>query len=121
MEYFKISKIIVIMLSIDSLYLKYIGSRLFAPMVQNIQGTRMKLELLSALIAYLFLVIVLYVFIIQPHKTPWNAFILGMCIYGIYDFTNKAIFRNYDWIPAVVDTIWGGILFYLVTTLVYKL
>ena len=40
-----------------------------------------------------------------------QAFLYGVCIYGVYDFTTLGIFKDYDWKFALADTLWGGILF----------
>jgi uncharacterized membrane protein len=32
-------------------------------------------------------------------------------VYAVYDFTNVAIFEDYDWKFAIADSLWGGILF----------
>ena len=66
------------------------------------------------------MIVVLYYFIIKEKKTPNEAFILGFCIYGIFDFTNYALFNDYELLPSVVDMVWGGILFYLTTYITYK-
>ena len=63
----------------------------------------------------------LYKFIIKERKSPNDAFILGICIYGIFDFTNMAIFKKYEIIPSIIDTLWGGCLFYMVTLITYKI
>ena len=65
------------------------------------------------------MVIVLYIFIIKPKEKVSYAFILGFCIYGIFDYTNLAIFKNYKLKTALQDQIWGSILFTLVTIIVY--
>ena len=57
----------------------------------------------------------------MDRRSPNDAFILGFCVYGIYEFTNIAIFKNYKWIAAIVDTLWGGILFYTATYITYKI
>ena len=36
------------------------------------------------------LLFVIYKFIILERKSPNDAFLLGFCIYGIFDFTNIA-------------------------------
>jgi uncharacterized membrane protein len=33
--------------------------------------------------------------------------LLGLVIYGVYNATNAAIFKNYDPIIGLIDTIWG--------------
>ena len=44
-----------------------------------------------------------------------RAGILGFIIYSVFDFTNLAIFTNYEVMLAVLDSVWGGILFSLTT------
>jgi uncharacterized membrane protein len=109
------------MLALDSLYLSNIGGPLFAKMVNKIQKEDMKLNVFGAIGSYILLILVLYKFIILEKKPPSDAFLLGFCIYGIFDLTNIAIFKNYQIIPALVDTVWGGVLFYSVTWITYKL
>jgi uncharacterized membrane protein len=43
-----------------------------------------------------------------------EAFLLGLCVYAVYDFTNLATLVNYDWRFAVADSLWGGVLFMIV-------
>ena len=109
------------MLALDSLYLSNIGGPLFAKMIKGIQKEDMKLNVFGAIGSYILLILVLYKFIILERKPLSDAFLLGFCVYGIFDFTNIAILKNYQLIPAIVDTIWGGVLFYIVTWLTYKL
>jgi len=42
--------------------------------------------------------------------------LLGLCIYGIYSGTNLAVFENYDIGLGLKDTLWGFILYTIVTT-----
>ncbi len=107
------------MLALDSVYLSNIGGPLFAKMVKGIQKDEMKINMFGAIGSYLLLILVLYKFIIVERKSSSDAFLLGFCIYGIFDLTNIAIFKNYKLLPALLDTIWGGILFYIVTKFTY--
>lgn len=109
------------MLALDSLYLSNIGGPLFAKMIKGIQKEDMKLNVFGAIGSYILLILVLYKFIILERKPLSDAFLLGFCVYGIFDMTNIAIFKNYQLIPALVDTVWGGVLFYTVTWITYKL
>jgi uncharacterized membrane protein len=109
------------LLALDSIYLSNIGGPLFAKMVNGIQKEDMKLNIFGAIGSYILLILVLYKFIIIERKPLSDAFLLGFCIYGIFDLTNIAIFKNYQIIPAIVDTVWGGVLFYTVTWITYKL
>lgn len=110
-----------LMLSIDGIYLTFIGKPFFQKLVQNVQHSSLKVNLSAALFTYFLLILALYYFIISQNKTPFDAFILGFCIYGVFDFTNIAIFKNYDFKTGMIDTLWGGILFYIITFLFQKI
>lgn len=109
------------MILIDSIYLSLIGKSTFDDTVKEIQGTSIKINLIPAIITYIFMIILLNYFIISQKKSPIDAFILGLCTYGIFDFTNMTIFKNYSIKTGVIDTIWGAILFYIVTAITYKI
>jgi uncharacterized membrane protein len=49
----------------------------------------------------------------QATSAP-RAFLLGMCTYAVYDFTNYSTLTNYDPRFAIADSLWGGVLFSLV-------
>lgn len=113
--------IAISMLVLDWLYLSNIGSPIFSKMVSEIQSSELKFRLGGALGAYALMVLVLYKFIIVERRSPIDAFLLGLCVYGVFDFTNYAIFTKYEMIYAgLVDMLWGGLLFYLVTYITYK-
>jgi uncharacterized membrane protein len=40
--------------------------------------------------------------------------LLGLLTYGIYNFTNLAILKNYSIPVTIFDTLWGGILFSII-------
>jgi len=61
----------------------------------------------------------LYYFIWKPHKPVKDAFLLGLFSYGIYEFTNWAIFKDWKPIVVVLDMLWGGTLFALTTFIFY--
>ena len=62
----------------------------------------------------------IYKFVIIPRAPLTDAFILGALAYGLYDTVNYGLLKNWDLMLAMQDTIWGGILFVLVTK-VYRM
>ena len=70
------------------------------------------MQILPTIFCYIFLVFLLYYFIIYKKQTVLDAFLLGLAVYGVYETTNLAIFKNWNPVIGVVDTIWGGILFF---------
>jgi len=69
--------------------------------------------------AYISLCTLLCYFIIRPHRPVGEAFLLGALVYGVFEFTNKAIFKKWEYMTVALDTLWGGILFGLVTHATY--
>ena len=113
-----ISSIILILL--DSIYLK-LTSSFFNKQIFMIQKSNIKLDMLSAVICYLFLILGLNYFILSENKSLFDAFILGLVIYMVFDTTNKAIFKKWKWETVIMDGIWGGLLFLMTTLFTYKL
>ena len=100
------------MLLLDSVYL-FFTKNIFGEVVAKIQRTAMQIRVIGAVIVYLLLAFGLYYFIIKPGRSVWEAALLGMVIYGTFDFTNYAMFKNYDLKTAIMDTAWGSLLFAL--------
>jgi len=113
----KIIKTMLIMLFLDMIYLNLIAKSMYTEVVNNIQKSVINVRILPAIITYLIMTFALYYFIISQNKSENDAFILGFVIYGVFDFTNMAIFENYTLNVAIIDTLWGSILFYLTTKL----
>ena len=109
------------MLFIDIIYLSNIGGPMFDKMVTKIQKEDMKLNIYGAIGAYILMILAIYKFIVMERKPPMDAFILGICIYGVFDFTNYAIFKNYSMMIGLLDMLWGGILYFVVTIITYRL
>ena len=81
----------------------------------------MTFRLGSAAVCYIALTDILYYFIILPKRPATDAALLGFGTYAVYETTSYALMKNWDLSIAVIDSLWGGALFYLVTSLVYRL
>jgi uncharacterized membrane protein len=127
----------VIILALDAVFLT-LAKDLFARQVMLVQGTAMKVNIPSAVVCYILIVLGLYYFVLRhiivPNATSAaasiqtmrlgdgirTAFFLGVLVYGVYETTTLAILRNWSPMTAVIDTTWGGTLFALSTYLFYK-
>ena len=107
----------IIFVSIDFLYLSLMKGY-FDNQVQKVQGTITKMNLFGAALCYIFLIYGLNYFIIKPKKSVNDAFLLGLVIYGVYETTNYALFKNWSLLTVILDTLWGGILFALTTYII---
>ena len=108
---------LIVVLILDFIYLN-LNKNMYAPILTN---NNLKIE--YGFFTWLLIAFALTFFILSnetlsiQHKIS-NAFILGFCIYGIYNFTNMAILPSYNLQILVVDTLWGSTLFALVTFIV---
>lgn len=119
MNSFIVSSLLLVL--IDSIYLYFVGKHVFDKTVAAIQNSALVVNIAPAIFTYILMAILLNYFIISVNKSAFDAFILGFCTYGIYDFTNMAIFKKYNLKTAISDTLWGAILFFSVTTITYYL
>jgi uncharacterized membrane protein len=75
---------------------------------ERIQGEALEIRYLPAVITYFFLA-----YMLLETRSYKQAFMYGVCIFGVYDFTTLTLMKGYDWKFAVADTLWGGVLFML--------
>ena len=75
-------------------------------MIQRIQDSALQVQYIPAIIVYLAMA-----YLILQTNTPLQAFYTGMATYAVYDFTNLATLKNYDFSFALLDSLWGGTLF----------
>jgi uncharacterized membrane protein len=107
----------VILLTVDFMYLRVISSY-FSNQIQRVQGSPMSINYLGAALCYVFLIVGINYFIIKPRKSVSDAFLLGLVIYGVYETTNYALFKNWSIMTVIIDTLWGGTLFAITTYIV---
>jgi uncharacterized membrane protein len=99
---------ILLIIAVDLPWL-VLGSKTSKAMILSIQGSELKMRWVPGLIVYIALA-----YLVHLPKSSQEAFLLGLCTYAVYDFTNYAILKNYSLQFAVMDSLWGGILFLIV-------
>ncbi len=105
-------KIFVIFVLIDLIWIKIIAQKKYQRMIFDIQGEPMKAKIIPAMLVYVFMTVLLMLF---GSKSNTRNFLLGFLTYGVYDFTNLALINKFDKVFALLDALWGGILFTLVS------
>ena len=119
-SHYNILFISIVMLILDGVYIQYIALPMgFGKMIQNIQGSPMTVEPFAAIACYITLILTLWYFIIYQHKTIFDAFLLGLSIYAVYDFTNYATIKKWSLRILLTDILRGGTLFALTTFFLY--
>lgn len=107
-------KIIFTLLVLDGIYLG-LHSSFLKQVLERIQGP-IRIRYLPAAFVYVCLTLLVYK-LIQYRVSDLDAFLLGACVYGIYEGTNYAILRGWPPYLFFADTLWGGVLIYLTVRL----
>jgi len=108
----------VVFVTLDSIYLTSMKTY-FDNQVKSIQGSVIQMNLLAAILCYISLVFGVYYFIIREKKSLFEAFLLGLVIYTVYEFTNWALFKKWKVATVIMDSLWGATLFTLTTAIIY--
>lgn len=93
---------------VDFIYL-YSSSGHFNSLISKIQKSPIEMDKYALVLCYLSLTIGLYYY--ESKLNLYEIFALGIFVYSVYEFTNKAIFTDWTWMTVIFDSIWGGILF----------
>jgi uncharacterized membrane protein len=110
----------IVFITTDFVYLNVIKDY-FSNQIKLVQGSEPKVNFLGVALCYIFLIAGINYFIIKPRKSVNDAFLLGVVIYGVYETTNYALFKNWSILTVIIDTLWGGLLFAFTTYIVNML
>ena len=110
----------IIFVVLDGLYLNLIKDY-FNKQIKSIQGSDIKVNIIAVGITYVFLIFGINYFIIKNNRSVKDAALFGLVIYAVYEFTNLSLFKNWSYLTAFIDTLWGAVLFGLTTGIVYKI
>ena len=109
----------IALLILDGAYIA-LNQRAFENQIASVQRVILQVNLVGAIICYFFLIFGLNYFIISKKRTLLDAFLFGLIIYAVYDSTNYALFKQWKPLLAIMDAIWGGLLFALTTFITYS-
>ncbi|MCB9090955.1 MAG: DUF2177 family protein [Halobacteriovoraceae bacterium] len=113
-------------LILDYLWLGLIANRYFRELLMPIarmDGEKISVHYPSAFIVYLLmglaveLLIIKNSLVIDLKSAALLGAFLGLVIYGVYDFTNYALLKNYPVQMLYVDVLWGTFLMCAVSAL----
>ena len=111
-------KLLALILILDALWIGLFLGKPFVTMVENIQGSPVKTNMLGVGIAYVSLFLLAAIFLPKT-SSDLEAFLLGALTYAVYDGTNLALFTGYSTQLAALDILWGGTLFYLLKKILF--
>ena len=107
--------IAVLILLVDLPWLM-LGSKNSKAMIERIQHSPLTVRYLPSIIVYLALS-----YLVTLPENNSDAFLLGFCVYAVYDYTNLATLKNYSATFAMMDSLWGGTLFVIMFNIIKSL
>ena len=104
-----------VMLLADAAWLTAIAPE-FRAMIAGIQGSPMGVKYIPVAICYAVMILGLWYFAIRPARGDYGiaatqGAALGATVYGVYEMTNLATIKNWSPKIALMDWIWGTVLF----------
>ena len=113
----------IVFILLDIIWLQYFTT-IIGPLIEKIQNSPLKVNPYGALFAYLIMVIAYYNLAFDGDQPNYlKSALLGLAIYGTYEFTNYATFSNWDLKVLGMDIGWGvtlSVLGLYITDLIYK-
>jgi uncharacterized membrane protein len=108
------------MILLDGMYLRTVQSA-FSKQLIEVQGSPLALKIIPTILCYILLIFGLNYFIISKKQPLYDAFLLGLVIYGVYDTTTYALITKWSPYLATIDALWGGVLMATTTYVTYAL
>jgi len=102
----------VLLIIVDIPWLTFMGSANNA-VITDIQCGKVPYFRLSAAVP----VYIALAYLVLQVKDKTNAFLTGLSVYAVYDFTVYLAFKSYPLWLALADSLWGGVLFTIVFSL----
>lgn len=110
----QIVTILVTMLALDAVWLTSTAASA-REMFARVQKEPLQARYGPAAIVYVLMTVGLYFFVVDQATTwvdaAWKGALLGLVVYGTYDWTNYATLKYYTPQFAMTDMFWGGALF----------
>lgn len=103
---------------------------MYSHMILDVQKTAMSVRIWPAIVAYIIMYIGMILIVIPMIKmtgdySTWNIFkiagLFGFCVYGIWNMTNMAIFKDFPLQTAIMDTTWGTFIYFAIAWIAMKL
>ena len=113
----------IVFVTLDLLWIQYF-STIIGPMIEKIQGSPIQFNYIGAILAYITMLIS-YKYLAYEGDKPnyFKALILGLALYGTYEFTNYTTFKDWDPRVLAIDISWGmtvSLLSVFITNLIYN-
>ena len=112
---------IAILLILDGIWISAVMGKYYNTMIKKIQGSEMTVNKVCVVLAYSLMVAGLLLFVLPNTKDKKSLLrdsliyggLFGIILYGVYDFTAGAVFKDWDMKVAILDVAWGGFVYFI--------
>lgn len=119
---FRFLYVSLLALVIDFAWIQWIMKSKYVEMIPKIQKSPLTIRYIPVFLSYLTIIFPI-VFFTLPNirkESRWKdslfyGGLLGVFMYGMFSFTNYALIKNWTLEVVMLDTIWGGILYTIVS------
>ena len=97
----------IIFLILDLAWINFF-KLMFNPMIENIQGSKVEINIYGAILAYIVMIITYLSICFNGDKPDYfRGLMFGLAIYGTYEFTNLTMFSKWNIKILIIDIMWG--------------
>ena len=97
---------------LDGTFIYFMKNR-FVKQIEKTTGKPIVIRFSAVVACYIILTFGVYYFVIYKNLSLFDSGLMGFMIYGIFETTNLALFAYWNIVNALIDSIWGGVLFVL--------
>lgn len=126
--------LIIFVLLIDFIWLR-INAKNYNYLIEKVQKTPLSINIIGSIFSYIIIICALFYFSIPMIEMKMkedkknNLLILcvlyggglGLLMYGLFNSTNVGLFKNYDYKIAIIDSLWGFIIFTISTYVFFSI
>lgn len=105
--------VLLSILILDMLWINLFFKYRFFPMIETIQKSPVIINPSYFVAAYIILTALVFI-LIPKCSSPAEAFLIGFLVYAVYDSTNLATITDWNLVNAIIDSLWGGVLFMII-------
>ena len=117
----------VVFVLLDLLWISYFSNHII-PMIENIQNEKVNFNIFGAVMAYIIMLIVYWNIAFDSNYNPnyLNSALVGLGMYGVYEFTNYATINKWKNSNVLLMDIGWGVInsvlsLYITQTIYHKL
>jgi uncharacterized membrane protein len=123
--FYKIISIVTfLVLTIDFIWIKLVMLDQYNSLIYNVQNKSLSVRFIPTILSYITIILPIILFVI-PKLTQRRRVldslvyggIMGFLMYGMFSFTNYALIQDWSLTVVLLDTIWGAILYSIVSLL----